>query len=60
MATLQGMKDEAQARGFTDARCGRLYKHSFSDYLKGMGLITEYDCGWARGRTHREVAQRMG
>ena len=60
MATLQGMKNEARDSGFTDASCGRLYKHSFNDYLKGMGLIVEYDCGWAQGRRQREIAQRRG
>ena len=60
MATLQGMKEEAQDKGFTDARYGRGYKHSFSEHLKGMGLLTDYDSGWERGRLHREVAQRMG
>ena len=60
MTTLQGMKDEAQDRVFTDARCSRVYKHSFSEHLKGMGLITDYDSGWERGRRYTEVAQRMG
>lgn len=41
------------ARGYEDARWGRLYRHSFSPYLKGLGLHNEYEAGWRFGRHER-------
>ena len=50
MATLHGLLLEAEARGFDDAQYGRLYRHSFTEYYKGLGLHSAYELGWKRGR----------
>ena len=56
MATLQGVKDQAMARGYEDAVHFRLYRHSFTAYYRGLGLHKEYDAGWNFGR--RELDKR--
>lgn len=53
MATLQGLKDQAMARGYEDARWGRLYRHSFTAYFRGLDLHNEYEAGWNFGRQER-------
>ena len=53
MATLEGLRVEAIARGVADAEYGRLYRESFTPYYKGMGLHAEYDLGWKMGRENR-------
>ena len=50
MATLQGMINEAMKRGYTDARYGRVYLHSFTEYYRGLALRPQYDHGWNKGR----------
>lgn len=55
MATLWGLLVEAEARGFADAQYGRLYRDSFTEYFKGLGLHAEYDRGWERGRDKRHA-----
>ena len=53
MATLHGLLLEAEARGFDDALLCRLYRASFTDYYKGLGLHDAYERGWERGRKER-------
>lgn len=53
MPTLNGLLLEAYDRGREDARYGRLYKDSFTDYFKGLGLLPQYDNGWEAGRKER-------
>ncbi len=50
MATLHGLVLDAEARGFDDARYGRLYHNSFTEYYKSLGLHDAYERGWERGR----------
>jgi hypothetical protein len=45
---------EATERGRADALYGRVYRDSFTEYLRGLGLHTEYDFGWETGRRERD------
>lgn len=53
MATLQGLIDEAMARGYEDAVRGRLYRHSLTPYYRGLALHKQYEAGWNIGRKER-------